>query len=54
MILLRSLVWRFISRGQEHFGLGEILTILRNNLDLAKGNVNVERRWKVFREGKNV
>jgi len=54
MTLLRALVGHFVARGQEHFGLGEILTMLRSNPDLAKGNLDVERRWKALREGKNV
>ena len=54
MTLLRALIGLFVSRGQEHFGLGEILTMLRNNPDLAKGNIEVERRWKALREGKKV
>ena len=53
LTLLRSIVRHFVDRGQEHFGLAEILDLLRGQPNLQKGNVGVERRWKKLREEKN-
>jgi len=48
--LIRAIVGHFQAKGQAHFGLGEILAMLRENTSLAAANVNVERRWKSLRE----
>jgi spore coat polysaccharide biosynthesis protein SpsF len=46
---IRNVVGYFVNRGQSHFSLAEILTMLGDNPDLTKGNETVERRWKALR-----
>ena len=40
----------FLSRGQAHFGLGQILDFLKSRPDLVKLNQGEERRWWQFKE----
>ena len=47
---MKAVIGHFVSEGQEHFGLGEILGLLRKNPDLALGNKDEERRWKIYRK----
>ena len=40
----------FLAKGQTHFGLSEILTLLKSNLSISNKNKHIERRWKRFRK----
>ena len=54
LAMLRAVVGHFVGKGREHFGLGEILSFLREEPELTKLNNSVERRWKELREQKHV
>jgi spore coat polysaccharide biosynthesis protein SpsF len=54
LYLVRSIFTHFIELNQEHFSLGEILKMLRNNSKLTKVNDAVIRRWKVLREKNSI
>ncbi len=54
LAMLRAVVGNFVAKGSEHFGLGEILSFLREKPELKKLNNSVERRWKELREQKHV
>jgi spore coat polysaccharide biosynthesis protein SpsF len=54
LAMLRAVVGHFVEKGSEHFGLGEILSFLREKPELTKLNNSVERRWKELREQKHV
>tara|TARA_X000000950_G_scaffold229307_2_gene277134 strand:- start:2761 stop:3528 length:768 start_codon:yes stop_codon:yes gene_type:complete len=48
--VMKLIFKHFLSKGQAHFGLSEILTLLKSNLDIADKNRHIERRWKTFRK----
>ena len=50
LVVLRNIIAHFVDKGQDHFGLGEILSYLRHQSELTKINQKVNRRWKKFRE----
>jgi len=50
LVLLRKIVAHFVDKGQVHFGLGEILSYLRQQPELIKINQKVKRRWRKLRE----
>jgi spore coat polysaccharide biosynthesis protein SpsF len=47
--VIKHIIKYFINKKQEHFGLMEILDMLKNNKELIKSNQNIHRRWKKFR-----
>lgn len=47
--VIQYIIEYFINKKQEHFGLIEILDMLKNNKDLIKSNQHVKRRWKKYR-----
>ena len=48
--VIEKIFSHFLSKEQEHFGLGEILALIKEKPDIASGNVDVHRRWKEFRD----
>ena len=51
--LLRYIINYFLKQGKEHFGLSEILSILKVDPNIQQANMKVERRWKALRYKKN-
>lgn len=48
--VIYSVIKHFVDKGQNHFGLSEVLELLRKNPEISLINLEVERRWKKLRD----
>lgn len=50
--VMQTVIQHFAEKGIEHFSLNQIIEFIRANPEIFQANADVERRWKLLRNGK--